>query len=124
LTGAVGVALGKYCCAILGNDEALIDSLQRAGELNGERIWQLPLYDDYFEDLKSETADMKNSANDSLGGTIRGAIFLKQFIRKGTQWAHLDIAYTASNLGHLAYYPKRGASGAYVRTLAKFAADF
>ena len=124
LTGAVSIALGKLCCGIMGNEDSLIDSLRRAGELNGERLWQLPLFDEYFEDLKSDTADMKNSANDSYGGTIRGAIFLKQFIRKGVQWAHLDIAATATNLGHLPYYPRRGASGAYVRTLAQFAADF
>jgi leucyl aminopeptidase len=124
LTGAVAVALGKQCCAILGNEELLIDSLRRAGEVNGERIWQLPLYDEYFDDLKSDTADMKNSANNANGGTIRGAIFLKQFIRKGVQWAHLDIAATSTEMGHLSYFPKKGASGLYVRTLAQFAADF
>ena len=124
LTGAVSVALGKYCCGILGNDEELIGAIQRAGEAHGERIWQLPLFDEYFDDLKSDYADMKNSANDSNGGTIRGAMFLKQFIRKKTLWAHLDIASTAYNLGHSSYLPKKGASGAYVRTLARFVADF
>lgn len=124
LTGAVSIALGKQCCAVLGNDESLIDAVRRAGEQNGEKIWQLPLYDEYFDDLKSDTADMKNSANNSYGGTIRGAIFLKQFIRKGTQWAHLDIAATSTEMGHLSYLPKKGASGLYVRTLIQFAADF
>ncbi len=124
LTGAVSVALGKQCCAVLGNEESLIEALRRAGESNGEKIWQLPLFDEYFEDLKSDYADMKNSANDSNGGTIRGAIFLKQFIRKNTPWAHLDIAAMAYNVSHLSYFPKKGASGAYVRTLAQFIADF
>lgn len=124
LTGAVSVALGKHCCGILGNDETLIGAVRSAGQANGERIWELPLYDEYFDDLKSDCADMKNSANDSSGGTIRGAIFLKQFIRKGTLWAHLDIAATAWNLGHVSYYPKKGASGAYVRTLAQFIANY
>jgi leucyl aminopeptidase len=124
LTGAVMVALGKMCCGIMGNDEELIQAVRRAGEDNGERVWQLPLYDDYFDDLRSDYADMKNSANDPLGGTIRGAIFLKQFIKKGVRWAHLDIAATAWSVGHLSYIPKRGASGLYVRTLAKFASDF
>jgi leucyl aminopeptidase len=124
LTGAVSIALGKQCCAILGNDDTLIEEVRRAGEMCGERIWQLPLYDEYFEDLKSESADMKNSANDGHGGTIRGAIFLKQFIRKSTQWAHLDIAAMAYNVSHLAYLPKRGASGIYVRTLAQFIAGY
>lgn len=124
LTGAVSIALGKHCCGILGNDEELIEAIRHSGEVNGERIWQLPLFDEYFEDLKSDTADMKNSANDSYGGTIRGAIFMKQFIKDGNKWAHLDIAATANGLGHLSYYPKKGASGAYVRTLAQFAKDF
>jgi leucyl aminopeptidase len=124
LTGAVSIALGKQCCAVLGNDEALVGSLRRAGDLNGERMWQLPLYDEYLDDLRSDYADLKNSANDSNGGTIRGAIFLKQFIRKGTRWAHLDIAGMAYNLTQFSYFPKKGASGIYVRTLAQFAADF
>jgi leucyl aminopeptidase len=124
LTGAVSIALGKQCCAVLGNQDALIDAVRRAGEVNGERIWQLPLYDEYFDDLKSDCADMKNSANNSYGGTIRGAIFLKQFIRPATQWAHLDIAATSTEMGHINYLPKKGASGLYVRTLAQFAADF
>lgn len=124
LTGAASIALGKHCCAILGNDDMLIETIRRAGEGCGERLWQLPLFDEYFEDLKSDYADMKNSANDSNGGTIRGAIFLKQFVRKGVLWAHLDIANTATHLGHLPYHPKKGASGAYVRTLAKFLADY
>lgn len=124
LTGAVTIALGRYCCAVLGNDDALINDLRKSSEATGEKIWQLPLFDEYFDDLKSDTADMKNSANDSLGGTIRGATFLKQFIKKNVKWAHLDIAATATGLGYLPYYPKKGASGSYVRTLAKFVEDF
>ena len=69
---------------ILGNEELLIQALRRAGEVNGERIWQLPLYDEYFEDLKSDTADMKNSGQRRhTAERSAGAIFLKQFIRKG-----------------------------------------
>ena len=124
LTGAVSIALGKQCCAVLGNNDHVMESLCRAGKSNGEKIWQLPLFDEYFDDLKSDCADMKNAANDSYGGTIRGAIFLKQFIKKEIPWAHLDIAAMAYNLGHVSYYPKKGASGAYVRTLAQFIADF
>jgi leucyl aminopeptidase len=124
LTGAVSVALGKHCCAILGTDDSVIEEVRSAGMKHGERIWQLPLYDEYFEDLKSDVADMKNSANDGLGGTIRGAIFLKQFIKKNTPWVHLDIAATAYNMSHLSYCPKRGGSGKYVRAVAQFCMDF
>ncbi|MFN7684201.1 MAG: leucyl aminopeptidase [Oligoflexia bacterium] len=124
LTGAVQVALGKHCCAVLGNDDGLIQALISAGADNHERIWQLPMWDEYFEDLKTDCADMRNVANDSSGGTIRGAIFMAQFIRKGMKWAHLDIAAVANGMGHVPYFPKKGASGIYVRTLAQFAADF
>jgi len=124
LTGAVSVALGKHCCAILGNDDGLIESIREIGSNNHERIWPLPLFEEYLEDLKSDTADLKNSANDGNGGTIRGAIFMQQFIRKGMKWAHLDIAATANGMGHIPYYPKKGASGMYVRTLAQFAEDY
>lgn len=124
LTGAVSVALGKHAIGLLGNDDTLIEQLKRAGEKNFERLWQLPLFDEYFEDMKSETADMRNSANDSFGGTIRGAIFLKQFIRKGQAWAHLDIAAISDGITHFSYIPKKGASGIVVRTLAQFVADY
>lgn len=127
LTGAVGVALGKIRCAIFGNNDHTIRQLQQAADFCAERVWRLPLDDEYFEDMKSDYADMKNAVNDSYGGTIRGAIFLKQFIRKKMPWVHLDIALTAYDLGglkHLPYFPRKGASGAYVRTLAKFAADY
>jgi leucyl aminopeptidase len=124
LTGAVSVALGKHCCGVLGNDDGLIEALREAGAENHERIWQLPMFDEYLEDLKSDSADLKNSANDGNGGTIRGAIFMAQFIRKGTKWAHLDIAATAYGMSHVPYFPKKGASGIYVRTLAQFAAEF
>ena len=124
LTGAVQVALGKHCCGIMGNDDGLVQSLITAGQSNHERMWQLPMWDEYFEDLKSDSADMKNSANDGSGGTIRGAIFMNQFIRKGMKWAHLDIAAVANGMGHVPYFPKKGASGIYVRSLAQFASEF
>jgi leucyl aminopeptidase len=123
LTGAVSVALGKICCGLMGNDDALVESIRKAGERAGEKLWQLPLFDEYLEDIKSEIADLKNSVNDSNGGTIRGGMFLKQFIRKGVAWAHLDIAGVAYNVSHLPYFPKKGASGAMVRTLGQYLAN-
>jgi len=123
LTGAVSIALGKQACAVLGNDRETIQELIRAGGSQGERMWELPLWDEYFDDMKSAVADLKNSVNDSYGGTIRGAMFLKQFIRKGMKWAHLDIAGTAYGVTHVPYFPKVGATGAYVRTLARFVED-
>ena len=121
LTGAVGVALGKQCCGLMGNDEKFMNQLKAAAGTRDEKVWELPCWDEYFEDMRSETADMKNSCNDSLGGTIRGGVFLKQFIKKGMPWVHMDIAYTGNGVTHLSYFPKKGASGAYVRTLAELA---
>jgi leucyl aminopeptidase len=124
LTGAVGVALGKQCCAILGNDQRLLGEVKAAAAATGERVWELPLWDEYLEDMKSEVADLRNSANDSNGGTIRGGIFLKQFVRKGVPWVHMDIASMAYGLTKLPYNPPNGATGMYVRTLAEFCSRF
>jgi leucyl aminopeptidase len=123
LTGAVGIALGKMACAVLGNHEELIQRVKDSAKTVDERVWQLPLWDEYFEDLRSEVCDLKNSANDGGGGTIRGAIFLKQFVSNEVPWAHLDIASMANGVSHLNYCPKRGATGLYVRTLAQLARD-
>ncbi len=124
LTGAVSTALGKQCGAILGNYTDSVERVRRAGDGVGEKLWQLPLWDEYLDDLRSEHADLRNTCNDSYGGTIRAALFLKQFVKKGVHWVHLDIAAMAYNLTNLTYVPKRGASGMYVRTLAKLAQDF
>jgi leucyl aminopeptidase len=124
LTGAIGIALGKYCSGMFGNDDSLMDAIRRASSAHGERVWEMPVFDEYFDDMRSDTADMKNSCNDSYGGASRGAAFLKQYIKKGMPWAHLDIATLASGVGYLSYIPKRGATGIYVRTLAQLAADF
>lgn len=124
LTGAVAIALGKYCGGLMVNDDKLARELIDAGAAHGERLWQLPCFDDYFDDMKTDYADMRNTANDGNGGTIRGGIFLKQFIRKGTRWAHLDIAATAWGITHLSYLPKKGASGLWVRTVTRFIADY
>jgi leucyl aminopeptidase len=91
LTGAARVALGVRYAAILGSDQALIDGLRQAGESVGERLWQLPLVDEYKDDLKSSTADLKNVGGGPEGGTIIAALFLREFV-DGVPWAHLDIA--------------------------------
>lgn len=124
LTGACTVALGRQACAILGNDQKLVDLLRAHADRQGERMWQLPLWDEYFDDMKSDYADMRNSANDGAGGTIRGAIFLKQFIRSGMKWAHLDIANVAYDANHIPYHPRKGGTGKYVRTLCDFVMEY
>ncbi len=120
LTGASSIALGKLASALFSNDEKLAEQILKASTATEEALWQLPLWDEYFEDLKSQYADMMNSANDSNGGTIRGAVFLKQFIKPGMKWAHIDLANRAYDQGYLPYNPRKGSSGVYVRTFAEF----
>jgi leucyl aminopeptidase len=124
LTGAATVALGRICSALFSNDDNLADKMLASTEVTEEALWQLPLWDEYFDDLKSNTADMMNSANDGAGGTIRGAIFMKQFIKPGMPWAHIDLANRAYDQGYLTYNPRKGASGLYVRTFAHFVLNY
>lgn len=94
LTGAVIIALGHLACGLMGNDEKLITAIKQAGEVTGERVWELPLWDEYSEDIKSKIADVKNVGAPRKAGTIAGAAFLKEFV-EGVPWAHVDIAGTA-----------------------------
>jgi leucyl aminopeptidase len=94
LTGAVLVALGHECAAVFTGDEKLARELRAAGDATGERLWRLPLWDDYRENLRSEWADMKNTGGRSAG-TINAAVFLKEFVPTGPPWAHIDIAGVA-----------------------------
>lgn len=94
LTGACIVALGHELAGLMANHERLSESLVRAGEQSGERLWPLPLLPEYEEDIKSDFADIKNIGGDGAG-TIIGGTFLKTFVPSGTPWAHIDIAGTA-----------------------------
>jgi len=95
LTGAVIVALGSSAAAVLGNDEHLIKNLIETGETAGERLWQLPLYKDYTDDMQSDFADLSNLCKSGSAGTATAAAFLQEFVPEGIPWAHLDIAGTA-----------------------------
>lgn len=119
LTGACIIALGHQVAAVLGNREEFVRKIMETGIKLGERLWQLPLWDFYFEDLKSEIADMKN-VGDRSAGTIVGAIFLQQFVPPDVPWAHMDIAGTAWAEKDQGAVPK-GATGFGVRTLVELA---
>jgi len=94
LTGAAVVALGLEASVLFSDDDALAKALVSAGERTDERLWRLPLWDDYRENLRSDWADFKNTGG-RYGGCINGAIFLKEFVDPKTPWAHVDIAPTA-----------------------------
>jgi leucyl aminopeptidase len=87
------VALGHHAIGMLGNDQDLADEIRDAGLRSGERVWQLPLWEEYRELLESEIADIKNTGGRSAG-TITAAMFLREFAGSAP-WAHLDIAGTA-----------------------------
>jgi len=117
LTGACVIALGHEASALMGNDSRLVKSLQRAGERCGERLWELPLWDEYGEAMKSDIADLKNAGGRD-GGSITAGWFLKQFVGT-TRWAHLDIAGTAWSDKARPCSPK-GATGVGVRLLIEY----
>ncbi|MDT8318461.1 MAG: leucyl aminopeptidase [bacterium] len=117
LTGACIVALGSNASALLGNNESLKKELLRAGDETGERVWELPLWDSYKKQIKSDIADMKNIGGKGAG-TITAAAFLDQFAGK-YHWAHIDIAGTAWEKEGRPYIPK-GATGVGVRLFIKF----
>lgn len=121
LTGACVIALGEYATGLLGNDQALIEKIKQAAEVTYERVWQLPLWDDYAEGLKSEVADTTNTGG-RPGQTIVAAKFLQKFIGE-YPWAHLDIAGTSFIEKERPYNPK-GATGVGVRLLSRLLTDW
>jgi len=118
LTGACHVALGDVCTGAFGNNQETITKVIKAGEESGEKIWQLPMFDEYKEQNKSDVADIKNSGG-RWGGAITAAQFLAEF-SQDTPWTHLDIAGTSFSSKERAYTLK-GATGVAVRTLVNFA---
>jgi leucyl aminopeptidase len=91
LTGAVVSALGRVAAGIMGSDQTLVDNVIASGKACGEQFWQLPLFVEYKEGLKSDIADLKNAGSRGEAGSSSAAMFLKEFT-EGKPWAHLDIA--------------------------------
>jgi leucyl aminopeptidase len=118
LTGAAVVALGKTTTGVMSNDRELVDLFHQATAPYGERYWELPLFPEYAELIKSPIADMKNSGGRSAG-TIFGAMFLKEFVDE-TPWIHLDIAGTSwaeKDGGHIV----KGPTGVALRPMVRLA---
>jgi leucyl aminopeptidase len=117
LTGACRVALGTLCTGAFGNNNALMAKVITAGKETGELMWELPMFAEYREYLKSDFADIKNIGN-RYGGAITAAKFLEDFVG-GIPWVHLDIAGTYET-GKEKGYQVKGATGVPVRTLVTF----
>ena len=119
LTGACIVALGSNIAGALGNSHELFEKLRQISEKTNEKFWELPLYPEFNEQIKSKYADIKNIGG-RAGGTITAAIFLSNFVNK-TPWIHLDIAGTAwtqDGTWEKSYNPK-GATGFGIRSLIR-----
>ena len=120
LTGACCVALGTLYSGIFSNNQDLADKVLKAAERIGERMWQMPMPEEYKEQLKSEIADVKNTGH-KYGGAITAALFLAEFV-DDTPWVHIDIAGTANSNKESGYIVK-GATGIGVRTLVELASS-
>ena len=121
LTGAVIACLGHIAAGAMGTDEELMSKVKSAGVKTHERVWELPLWDDYDEGVKSKVADVQN-IGDGTAGAIAGGAFLKKFA-EGYPWVHLDIAGTAWGMKGSSYIPE-GASGYGVRLLVQLVEDW
>jgi len=117
LTGACVVALGNTASGVFGSDDALVAEVLAAGKRAAEPGWQLPLWDDYKDLIKSDTGDIKNTGGRGAGA-ITAALFLKEFT-EGYPWVHLDIAGTAYSETDLVALP-RGPTGVPVGTFVEF----
>ena len=121
LTGACVIALGDHVIGLLGNEESLQKKIEEASQKTGEKAWRLPLWDEYFDYMKSDVADFRNVGT-RAAGTIIGGIFLSKFVEK-TPWAHLDIAGPAFIEKERPYIPK-GGTGVGVRLLLQLLRDW
>lgn len=117
LTGACVVALGHSATGVMGVDQTLVDEVLVAADKSGERGWQLPLWDDYTDLIKSDVADIKNSGG-RWGGAVTAGAFLKEFTGE-YPWVHLDVAGTAYSETDLGFIPK-GPTGVPVGTFVAF----
>lgn len=125
LTGACTVALGNICAGLMGNDQELIERIKASAARQGELFWQLPLYAEYKEKLKSPIADLINAGSGGQAGAQNGALFIQEFVgnqkdsEKQIPWAHLDIAGPCWLDAENEWSPK-GASGIPVRTIMDY----
>lgn len=118
LTGACMIALGPYTSGILTKDDKLLEQLQKAGYESYDRVWPLPMFEEFDDAMEGEISDLNNMALKlkSYGGATTAAVFLNHFV-KNTRWAHIDIAGTAFPKDAKHYNKKGSANGAGVRLL-------
>lgn len=120
LTGACLVALGHEVCGLMSNNDKLAHEVLKCADETHERMWRLPIIEEFSQDIKSPNADLKNMGSNRFGGSSKAAAFLQEFIRDDIPWAHLDIAGIGDSQGHLPYCPTKGASGLVIRSLVNY----
>lgn len=118
LTGACMVALGSAASGIMGNDDKFVKELIKTAEYSGEKFWQLPMWQEYRDNLKSDVADMRNTGT-RYGGASSAGMFLKEFVTDNVRWAHMDVAGTAF-LDKPQHEFSKGATGVGVRTIINY----
>ena len=121
LTGMCAYTFGDKAIGLMGNNAKLIDRIKKAGEATGERCWELPMWDDYRDQIRGHHSDLLNVGG-AYGGTITAAKFLEEFVPEKTAWAHLDIAGTAW-CDSSRFDCTKGATGVGVKLLAKLLSD-
>jgi leucyl aminopeptidase len=121
LTGAMIISLGHEYAGLFSNDDGLAAQLQAAGQASGDRLWRMPVGENYDKLIDSPIADIKN-VGPREGGSITAATFLQRFVEPGVKWAHLDVAGTvwSDKAGHL---HDKGATGFGVALLDRLVAD-
>lgn len=125
LTGAVLIALGGTATGIMGNSGVALDAVKKASALAGERVWELPLYEQYANDMKSSIADIKNIGSSRNAGSQKGGAFLNYFVDDAYPWVHMDIAGTSDTASEQgAHCIKDSGTGVPVRTLVALAENF
>lgn len=125
LTGAMVMALGNIHTGFFTRHDDLADQVRTASKESGELLWQMPLTDYHVKDMKGTFADLSNISSGKGAGSATAAAFLEQFVGEGIPWAHFDIAGTAWAVGNrLPYCPKKGASGAVLRTFVELAKQY
>ena len=125
LTGAVIMALGNSFTGVFTRDDSLFNKIKKAADKNCERVWQLPLMKHHMSDMKGTHAELSNMSSFRGAGSSTAAAFLSNFVDEDIPWAHFDIAGTAWKVGNrLNYCPKKGASGAMIRTFVELSKTF
>jgi leucyl aminopeptidase len=122
LTGAVVIGLGHLCSGVMGNNAQLIDGFRKASAQSGERVWELPLYKEYEDEMRGKISDIRNIGSDRSAGSQKGGTFLNMFVKNQYPWIHVDIAGTSDHArAQGSHCPANVGTAVPTRSLVEFA---